>query len=215
MNPEHCGKHGKLCSLINHYTKPAFVLMVRHALYPPTGCHSPSSFLLRNVRWGESCAIYCPFPCTWNNFGWGDSSKLDIKITDLLDVFIIIECWVITCKYGIEVDCMTCKNVCPFWVREFQICRWIDEGTLCAFRVDCIQFETIQCSSEEKGIKWPNGCCYPRRMGWEEERGKFNSAQPESLVSETRNISGRGDVVMSPRHLCTWLAYYKNNSKLK
>ena len=57
MNPEHCGKHGKLHSLINHYTKQAFVFMVRHALYPPAGCHNPSSFLFRNVRRVESCAI--------------------------------------------------------------------------------------------------------------------------------------------------------------
>ena len=57
MNPEHFDKHQELCSAINHSTKPAFVLLVRHALYPPTGCHSPSSFLLRNVRRGESCAI--------------------------------------------------------------------------------------------------------------------------------------------------------------
>ena len=57
LNPEHCGKHGKVHSQINHYTKPAFIWVVRHALYPPTGCHSPSSFLLRNVRQGETCAI--------------------------------------------------------------------------------------------------------------------------------------------------------------
>ena len=58
LNPEHCSKHGKLHSQINRYTKPAFIWVVRHALYPPTGCHSPSSFLLRNVRRGESCAIF-------------------------------------------------------------------------------------------------------------------------------------------------------------
>ena len=57
MNPEHFGEHQELCSVINHFTKPAFILLVHHALYPPTGCHSPSSFLLRNVRRGESCAI--------------------------------------------------------------------------------------------------------------------------------------------------------------
>ena len=57
LNQEHFGKHQVLHSAISHFTKPALVMLVRHTLNPPTGCHSPSSFLLRNVRWGESWAV--------------------------------------------------------------------------------------------------------------------------------------------------------------
>ena len=44
-----------LQSLINHYTTPAIDLWVHHALYPPTGCHSPSPFLVFTgpVHWTE------------------------------------------------------------------------------------------------------------------------------------------------------------------
>ena len=72
MNPEHFGKCGKLCSLINHYTKLAFVLLVCHALYPPTGCQSLP--FKECEMGGELCHLYgwCSWGCggCWSGMKW-------------------------------------------------------------------------------------------------------------------------------------------------
>ena len=38
LNPEYFGKHDETCTN-NHYTKLAYIAMVRHALYPPPAHH--------------------------------------------------------------------------------------------------------------------------------------------------------------------------------
>ena len=70
------------------------------------------------------------------------------------------------------------------------------------------------CRQREQEGGWTWNTATSEGWGRRKREERFDSAQPESLVSETRSISGRGDVVTSPRHPCTRLDYCKNNSKL-